>query len=83
MKPYDKLVLEAISDANYVVVTKYHPSWKNNGCVSYASWCSTKISERMMLGEAKKLSEQQKDEKDCKHWVAHYKKSWKNIYEPV
>lgn len=79
MTPHEKLVLEAISEAHYIVVTEYRPTWKKDGLIKYACWCSKKISERMMLGEAKKLSEQQNDEKDCRHWVAHYKKTWKPI----
>ena len=66
ISPYDKKILEVITDANYVIVTEYSEP--------KACWVSKKVSERMMLGDAKKLSNEQVDKKFYIHWVAHYKK---------
>lgn len=79
MTPHDKAVLEVLSDANYVVVTEYRPSWKSNGKNVYADFCSLTITNRMMLGDAKKYSDDKIDEKDFTHWVAHYKSKWNKV----
>lgn len=71
MNDYDKKVLDAITEANYIVVTEYREP--------KAAWCSLKVTDRMLLGDAKKLCDEQKPEKNYTYWVAHHKSKWQKL----